>query len=192
GWYTDSATEPRDKFESYIVEELLTDVGRRFRTIEGSAGRGVAGLSMGGYGALKFGLKHPDMFAFAASLSGAVGAASWRTEDDLRFSAVLRRSLLQTFGPADGATKQANDLFKLVRELPAERIPALPFLYLDCGTEDELQLLASNRALADIFVERKVAHEYRQLPGGHNWRYWDQQVQDVLRIAARKLAPISK
>ncbi len=185
-WYTDSATVPADKFESYIVEELVPDVQRRFRALETRAGRGIAGLSMGGYGALKFGVKHPELFAFAASMSGAVGAASWRDENDL--PAVLRPSMTRTFGPAAGTVKQANDLFKLVRELPTERLAGLPFLYLDCGTEDELRLSAPNRALADLFVERKIAHEYRQLPGGHRWAYWDQQVQGVLQLAARKLS----
>ncbi|MDQ3586693.1 MAG: esterase family protein [Acidobacteriota bacterium] len=187
-WYTDSAGVPRDKFETYIIEELIPDVQKRFRTVEARAGRAVAGLSMGGYGALKFGVKYPDKFALAASMSGAVGAASWRDENDLAAASHLRHSLLQTFGGAGHPTKAANDLFRLVRELPAERLAQLPFFYFDIGTEDALRLLAPNRALADLFVERKIPHEYRQLPGGHNWRLWDQQVQEVLRLAVRKMS----
>lgn len=187
-WYTDSAGVPRDKFETYIIEELLPDVQKRFRTVEAREGRAVAGLSMGGYGALKFGVKYPDKFALAASMSGAVGAASWHNENDLAAASHLRRSLLQTFGGAGHPTKGANDLFRLVRELPAGRLAQLPFFYFDIGTEDALRLLAPNRALADLFVERKIPHEYRQLPGGHNWRMWDQQVQEVLRLAARKMS----
>jgi S-formylglutathione hydrolase FrmB len=188
GWYTDSAGAASDKYESYIIKELIPDVERRFRASRAREGRGVAGLSMGGYGALKFGLKYPELFAFAASMSGAVGAASWRTEEDLGRSEFIRRSLVQTFGVGDTPTKRANDLFRLVRELPEGRAPALPFLYLDCGTEDPLRLLAPNAALAALLVERKVAHEYRQLPGRHDWLYWDRQVQDVLRLASDKLA----
>ena len=188
GWYTDSAGVPADKYESYIIRELLPDVERRFRAARTREGRGVAGLSMGGYGALKFGLKYPELFAFAASMSGAVGAASWRTADELGRSEFIRKSLVQTFGEGDTPTKRANDLFRLVRELPAERATALPFLYLDCGTEDPLQLLGPNAALAALLVGRKVAHEYRQLPGQHDWVYWDRQVQEVLRLASQKLA----
>ena len=187
GWYTDSASVPSDKYESYFVRELMPDVERRFRTIEARGGRAVAGLSMGGYGALKFGLKYPERFALAASMSGAVSAASFRTGADIR-SDFIRRSLVQTFGEGDTETKRANDLFRLVRDLEPARAAALPFLYLDCGTEDPLQLLGPNRALADLFVERGVAHEYRQLPGRHDWAYWGQQVQEVLRLAARRLA----
>jgi putative tributyrin esterase len=72
--------------------------------------------------------------------------------------------------------------------MPEERAKSLPFLYLDCGTEDALRLLPTNLALANLLVARKIPHEYRQLPGDHNWAYWDKQVQEVLRLAATKLA----
>ncbi|HEX5705748.1 MAG TPA: alpha/beta hydrolase family protein [Pyrinomonadaceae bacterium] len=187
GWYTDGASDPSEKYESYIVRELVPEVERRFRTLRAREGRGVAGLSMGGYGALKFGVKYPELFAFAGSTSGAVSVASWRSETDLPER--LRPFIVRTFGPADGATKKSNDLFLLLRSFPAERLPALPFFYFDCGTEDPLELLAPNRALADLLAERKIAHEYRQLPGDHSWPYWDRQVQEILRVAARKLSP---
>lgn len=177
GWYTDSATVPADKFETYILEELIPDVQSRFRTVETRAGRTVAGLSMGGYGALKFGLKHPETFAIAASLSGALDAAS-RTDD---------ASIVRTFGDAGSPVRAANDLFRLAREFPAERRGALPFFYMDCGADDPW--LESNRVLAGIFLERKVAHEFRQLPGDHIWPYWDRQAQEVLRLAAERTTP---
>jgi S-formylglutathione hydrolase FrmB len=79
----------------------------------------------------------------------------------------------------------ANDLHKLYGELSPDRIAGLPYVYLDCGTEDPL--LSSNRSFVDILLARKIPHEYRQLPGKHEWAYWDAQVQDVLRIAAWKL-----
>lgn len=183
-WYTDSGTEPAAKYETYVIEELIPDVQRRYRTIETREGRGIAGLSMGGYGALKFGVKHPEMFVFVGSLSGALGAASW-TEADLRGFEAIWRTLLPIFGHEDSPMRRANDLHKLYRELTAERIAALPYVYLDCGTEDPL--LSSSRSLAAILLERKIPHEYRRLPGKHNWQYWDAQVQEVLRIAARKL-----
>jgi S-formylglutathione hydrolase FrmB len=163
-------------------------VERRYRAAPARASRAVAGLSMGGYGALKFGLKYPELFALAASMSGFVPAASWRTEADLIPSESIRRSLVQTFGDGDNPTKRTNDLVRLVRELPAERIALLPFLYLDCGTEDPLRLLGPNAAFAALLAERGVAHEYRQLPGKHDWVYWDRQVQEVLRLAARTFA----
>ena len=183
GWYTDSATIPTDKYETYIVEELIPDVERRYRAYSAREGRAIAGLSMGGYGALKFGVKHPGMFAMAASMSGAFSAASWN-EKELGPGGI-RDSLRQIFGADDSPERAANDLFKLVREVSAKKIAPLPYFYFDCGTEDFL--FSSNRELASLFVELKISHEYRQLPGTHNWQYWDAQVQEVLKIAAQKL-----
>lgn len=177
GWYTDSAVVSTDKYESYILQELIPDVDNRFRTITDRKGRAIAGLSMGGYGALKFGLKHPDVFALSASMSGAFDAP--QRMDDL--------SIKRTFGEADNPARAANDLFQLARLLPVERIAALPYFYLDCGTEDPWA--KTNRDLSGLFKERKIAHEYRELPGGHDWKYWDRQVQEILRLAAQRLSP---
>jgi S-formylglutathione hydrolase FrmB len=185
GWYTDSATVPSDKYESYIVQELIPDVEKRFRASNQREARAVGGLSMGGYGALKFAVKHPDMFVFAASLSGALDAASW-IEANLKGLEFVWKTLQPVYGASDSETRAANDLSKLYRELPVGRIAALPYVYLDCGTEDEL--LQSNRSFADILVKQKIPHEYRQLPGNHSWTYWDAQVQEVLRIAAKKFS----
>ncbi len=184
GWYTDSATFATDKYETYFVEELLPDVERRFRTLAAREGRGVAGLSMGGYGALKFGLKHPDKFALAASMSGALAAPSWLSTD--RIPQFVRPSVLRVFGPDDSPVRGANDIYKIVRELSPERVARLPYLYLDCGTEDFL--INYNREFATLLFERKVPHEFRQLPGTHNWPYWDRQVREVLKLASQKLA----
>jgi S-formylglutathione hydrolase FrmB len=184
GWYTDSATVPADKFETYILQELIPDVERRYRALRARDARAVAGLSMGGYGALKFGVKHPQLFIFAASLSGAFGAASWDA-DDPTLLAFVKPSIARVYGAMDSPTRRENDLFKLFSDLPPERFPALPFIYFDCGTEDFL--IGSNRALSELLLRRKIPHEYRQLPGAHTWPYWDAQVQEVLKLAARKM-----
>lgn len=185
-WYTDSATVSKNKYETYFIEELIPDVERRYRTIQTRGGRGVAGLSMGGYGALKFGIKYPQRFAFAGSLSGAIGAASW-TETDLRGLAAIWRSLVPVFGASDSPTRTANDISKLVHDLPADRVSSLPFLYVGCGTEDPL--LKSNLDFAELLRSRKIPHVYRELPGGHAWPYWDAEVQEILRLAAKQLQP---
>jgi putative tributyrin esterase len=92
---------------------------------------------------------------------------------------------METFGPKASPTRADNDLLKLVRELPAQRLGQLPYFYLDCGTEDGL--LPFSRGFADLLLERKIPHEYRELPGKHNWEYWDAQVREVLRVAAQKI-----
>lgn len=184
GWYTDSASVASDKYESYFIRELLPDVQKRYRTIDSRYGRGVAGLSMGGYGALKFGLKYPATFAFSGSMSGALGAASWSEKEMAGFPS-LRDSFMGVFGPLGSETRKTNDVFELVRTMTTARAASLPYFYLDCGTEDVLA--NDNARYAALLHEKKIAHEYRQLPGNHNWQYWDQQVREVLKIAAEKL-----
>jgi S-formylglutathione hydrolase FrmB len=184
GWYTDSATVAGDKYESYFLKELIPDVQKRYRTIESRYGRGVAGLSMGGYGALKFGLKSPAMFAFAASISGPLDIASW-TDDELKNLAWIRKSVVSVFGPDGSETHKANDIFEITRAMPAGRTASLPYFYFDCGNEDVL--CGSSGKFAALLREKKIPHEYRQLPGAHGWPYWDQQVQEVLKIGARQM-----
>lgn len=179
-WYTDSGN---NKYESYILQELIPDVQQRYRTIEARYARAIAGLSMGGYGAIKFGLKSPHTFAFAASMSGAFAITRFSEEE---VPASWRESL-KLFGPVGSETRKANDLFEIVGKMQAERIGSLPYFYFDCGTEDSPLIFPSNRELALLMSEKKIPHEYRELPGDHSWSYWDNQVQEILRVAARKL-----
>jgi S-formylglutathione hydrolase FrmB len=172
GWWTDGEGGASDKFESYILQELIPDVDRRFRTIANRRARAVAGNSMGGYGALKLGFKHPDVFALAASTSGALDAAS-RTDD---------ASIMQTFGEPSSQARAANDLPRLAREYPEARRALLPYLYFDCGAKDPW--FNANRDFAAILIERGIAHEYREIPGDHIWPYWDRQARDILRLAS--------
>jgi S-formylglutathione hydrolase FrmB len=191
-WYVDGAPlktasgseRPGDKYESYILRELLPDVDKRYRTIQSRYGRAIAGLSMGGYGAIKFGLKYPSTFAFAGSMSGALAAASW-TEDDMKTVKAVYDSLPPVFGPTGSEVRKANDIFQIAQGLPAARVAALPYFYLDSGTEDFF--FEVNHRFADLLREKKIPHEYRELPGDHSWQYWDRQAKEVLKIAAEKL-----
>jgi putative tributyrin esterase len=176
GWYTDGAVTQSDKYESYVLDELIPDVDNRLRTIRDRRGRGIAGYSMGGYGALKFGFKHPEAFTFAGSMSGALDATS-RNDD---------ASIMQTFGENNSPERKGNDVQQLAQEFPSERITQLPYFYLDCGRDDPW--LASNRHFSEILLERRIAHEYRLVPGGHIWPYWDRQLREVLRVAAETMA----
>jgi len=189
GWYTDSATIASDKYETYILRELIPDVQQRYRTIEFRYGRGIAGLSMGGYGALKFGLKSPGTFAFAGSISGALSAPIWNADDpELKPFASIYDSLAAAFGPRDSPQRKANNIFEIVRGASTSRVAALPYIYFDCGTED--LFLPVNEQFAALLSEKKIAHEFRELPGNHSWEYWNQQVQVVLKIAGEKMRAV--
>jgi len=180
GWYTDSATIESNKYETFIVKELIPDVESRFRVIPDRSARAIAGNSMGGYGALKFGLKYPDMFAFAGSMSAAFDAPL-RTND---------RSILQAFGPRSDPMREANNLTTLAGGVAQERISALPYLYLDCGKDDPW--LRANRELASVFVSRGIKHDYQELSGAHDWAYWDRQLREVLRVAVATMTPAQR
>jgi len=184
GWYVDGAAGLNDKYESYVLKELMPDVDKRYRTIQSRYGRAIAGLSMGGYGAIKYGLKYPATFALAASMSGAFGVTRY-TEKEM--ASPNLEPFMKTFGPVGSETRKANDIFELTKALTPARIASLPYFYFDCGTEDAAQHFDRNRELSALFLEKKIPHEYRELPGNHSWQYWNQQVQEVLQIAAAKL-----
>ncbi|CAN5636640.1 alpha/beta hydrolase family protein [soil metagenome] len=182
GWYSDSATIPNDRYETYITQELIPEIDKNFRTVADRNHRAVAGLSMGGYGSIKFGLKNAEMFALVGSFSGALGAASW-TEKEIGTKGFIAQSLVGVYGATDSRTRQENDIFKIVREMPVDKIKNLPFFYLDCGTEDFL--INNNRDFVNLLLEKKVKHEFRQLPGGHDWKCWDAQVQEFLELSEK-------
>ncbi len=181
GWYTDSASTPNDKYESYIIHELIPEIDKNYRTLADRKNRVIAGLSMGGYGGLKFGLKYPEMFSLAGSFSGALGAASFSEKT----AGPIGKAIDLIYGPLDSETRKANDIFRIVKDITPEKTKSLPFLYVDCGTEDFL--IQNNRDFMQLLVEKKVPHEFRQLPGAHNWEYWDKQVQEFLRVAERSM-----
>jgi putative tributyrin esterase len=180
-WYTDSQGTPAAKFESYVARDLIADVDRTYRTIGTRHGRAVAGLSMGGYGALKFGLKYPNLFMFAASFSGALGAGNAAFTGGRNEK--LAKELLTIYGPAGSQTRTDNDLLAVLEKA---NVVALPFIYLDCGSDDGL--LESNRAFVAALQQKKARYEYREAPGAHTWDYWDRQVGPMLDVLARKLA----
>lgn len=182
GWYTDSATVANDKYESYIIKELIPEIEKNYRALKDRNHRFIAGLSMGGYGSIKFGLKYPEMFRLVGSFSGALGAGTW-TQKDIGTKGVIAESLLAVFGIENSQTRQTNDIFNIVREMPADKIKTLPFIYADCGTEDFLY--QNNRNFADLLVEKKIPHEFRELPGIHDWKFWNSEIREFLEVTEK-------
>jgi putative tributyrin esterase len=182
-WYTNSATVPGDKFEDYIAKDLISEIDGKYRTIRGRQARAIAGLSMGGYGAVKLALKYPDLFAFAGSLSGALNAP--QDLDTLRPE--FRSQLLQVFGKEGSPARADNDVFLLV-DTPSKT--PYPYLYLACGTADSF--LDTNRALALQLSLRKMTYEYHETPGGHTWEYWDTALKPMLEAMERSLVEMTR
>ena len=177
-WYTNSATVPADKFEDYVIRDLISEIDEKFRTLRDRHARAIAGLSMGGYASVKFGLKYPDLFVFGGSLSGAFNAA--QNLDALRPD--FRAKLLEVFGDEGSATRTENDVFRLLSDSHRE---TLPYFYLACGAADPF--LDTNRAFAQQLSSRKLPYEYHETAGGHGWDYWDRELQPLLRAVDHAL-----
>jgi putative tributyrin esterase len=171
-WYTNSATVPADKFEDYIVKDLVAEVDEKYHTIRDRHARAIAGLSMGGYGAMKFALKYPELFFFAGSLSGALNAA--QNLDDQKPD--FRAKLLAVFGDTGSPTRSENDVFQLLNNT---KQLSYPYLYLACGTGDFF--LETNRAFTRELQSKGLAYEYHETAGGHAWEYWDRNLQPMLQ-----------
>lgn len=182
GWYTDSVSTPTDRFESYIITELIPEVEKRFAVDPDRSSRIIAGLSMGGYGAMKFGLKYPEKFSLVGSFSGALGVASFTEKN----AGTIGKGVESILGGEDSEVRKANDIFALLRAMPAEKVAGLPFIYQSCGTEDFL--FENNRRFLDLLTEKKVKREYREHPGIHDWTFWDSQIREFLALAERRLA----
>lgn len=184
GWYTDNEERENHFYESYIFEELIPDAEHRFKIRSEASSRAVAGLSMGGYGAFKFAFRRPEMFCFAASLSGAFHAAEIRAASADKIWEELFPSISEAFGDTDEERRDANDLFKITERFPGKLINRLPYFYFDCGAEDSF--LPVNHLLAEIFRQRGIPHEFHVFPGGHDWDYWDARVKHLLDLATAK------
>lgn len=170
-WYTNAA-DKGPRFEDYIVDDLVKDVESKYRVIRSRYGRAIAGLSMGGYGALKIGLKRPGTFVAAGGFSSALGVTDPKFADRLT---AHRDQLNKIYGAPEGETRTANDVLLVAEQLDPARAPAF---YLDCGTEDGL--IESNRALAAALNKRKIAYEYHEVPGAHTWDYWNRRMEIFL------------
>ncbi|HEX8637516.1 MAG TPA: alpha/beta hydrolase family protein [Pyrinomonadaceae bacterium] len=179
-WYTDSTKIENHLFESYLTQELIPDVERRFKARAERRSRAIGGLSMGGYGAFKLAFRNPEMFCLAASMSGAFHAAQIIEDPAFNEWHELQPSILKVFGSNNPQIRQSNDLFRLVNDFPYEKINQLPYFYFDCGFDDSF--LRINLSFAEMLRKKGIAHKFRQFAGGHDWNYWDKQIRQILWV----------
>jgi putative tributyrin esterase len=158
------------RYWDFVSDELLHKARALFPLSPRREHNFVAGLSMGGYGALKLGLSKPDTFAAAASLSASCDLSS-----------LLKRheDLALVFGDVPGIRKAGADLSELARGLAEARGPK-PKLFQACGTDDDA-MIESNRRFRDYIGPLGFDYVYEEGPGGHDWAYWDAGIQRILR-----------
>lgn len=153
---------------TFISEELPAKARALFPLSDKREDTFVAGLSMGGYGAFKLGLRCPERFAAAASLSGALDLEGGRQRWAKDFGFV--------FG--EGAEIPAEDnVFRLAEQAAASSGPK-PKLMQICGTED--YLYEANVRFRDHARSLGLDHVYDEAPGAHNWEFWDKHIQTVI------------
>jgi S-formylglutathione hydrolase FrmB len=173
-FYTDMAHG--GKFFTFLAEELPTVLHELFPLSSTRADTFVAGLSMGGYGAFKLALSHPDRYAAAASLSGAVDISEVVKRNNDPDNPAWLEQLHDIFGDLEKLPGSPHDLFNLAMKV--SQSGTKPRLFQYCGTEDFLY--QDNLRLHDFIRPLGYDYTYEETPGDHSWVHWDRTIQRVL------------
>lgn len=163
-----NSRDGHDRYEDFFLREFIPFIERAYRVSAKRSARGIAGISMGGYGALHIALGHPDLFASVSADSPALLAKF----PNIKFanpqeSLVLHA--LRAFGtPPDPIFWRRNDPLALARTANLSGLK----IYFDCGTDDDYGFEHGAQALHDLLATRRIPHEFHLYPGRHDWEYF--------------------
>jgi S-formylglutathione hydrolase FrmB len=163
-----NSRDGRDRYEDFFLREFIPFIDHTYRTSPTRRARGIAGISMGGYGALHTAFDHPQLFVSVSANS----AALLDKFPDVTFanpqqSLLLR--VLRAFGtPPDPAFWRRNDPLTLARTADLAGLK----IYFDCGTEDDYGFEHGAQALHEVLAALKIPNEFHLYPGGHTWQYF--------------------
>ena len=162
-WYMDSPLDSTVRFETYISEEVPAYIEKHYPVIKDRKARAVTGLSMGGHGGLFLAFRNAQVFGACGSMSGGVDLRpfpkSWQ----------LSRLLGDTLQHADNWNNYST--INVIEKKPSDSLAII----IDCGTEDFFY--AVNKALHEKMLQLKIAHDYIERPGKHDWNYWRNAVK---------------
>jgi S-formylglutathione hydrolase FrmB len=182
-YFANASERPQDRYEDYIVKDLIADVESKFPAANDRDGRAIVGVSMGGFGAVNLTLHHPEVFAFAGGISAALDVPS-RPFSVKRLEQWRRHRAI--FGLWEGPAQKSNDPFLLARSVQPS---SAPYFFLTCGEQEGL--LGPNRTFASLLEARHFQYEFHTTPGDHNWKQWDewlpklfQSLEEHLHVAA--------
>jgi S-formylglutathione hydrolase FrmB len=189
---------PWARYDDYLARDLVARVDSAYRTRADRAHRGIAGLSMGGYGAVSLALRYPEVFAAAASHSGVLAPllagprpyaapARWAPSvDSLRALYGRYWTTLPLAMGRDTAAWWARDPARLAaRARGASRPAPAPALFADVGRGDAL--VGQNRAFRDALATLGVPLAYAEWPGAHTWDYWRAHAGEGLAWLAERV-----
>lgn len=184
GWFSNSHDGKR-RYEDWISTDLPREIERRYRVLADARHRGIAGVSMGGYGAMKIALHHPERYGSVSGLSAAVIPMGWDDVEKIFF--IARWQLHQVFGrsPDDNSLAE-NDVWRLVA---AKEKWSVPFeVFLLAGTGDKYRLDHVAAQYADFLNRRGIRATARLEPGIHDWPYWSESMLEIARWHAARFA----
>lgn len=156
-----------EKYYTYIAKELPRIIQEFFNVSEKREDNFIAGLSMGGYGALKIGMKECDRFCAAAGISSVADLVG--TVD------IFKEVLIPIFGQ-ELTIPDSDNLFKIAEE--TDKNPLKPKIFMGVGTEDFLY--EGNTKLKEKFDNLNFDYTYRESKGVHSWEFWDEYIQYIL------------
>jgi len=177
-----NSRDGKRRYEDFFLQEFVPGVEKRYRTQAGRGTRGIAGISMGGYGALHIAFRHPQLFAAVGAHSAAlIEKLPNISEQNSRQMSQLR-VLGDAFGsPFDPAFWNQNDPLTIARTANLSGLK----IYFDCGSEDDYGFNSGAAALDKLLASRHIPHEFHLYPGGHNWVYFAEHLPELLAFESR-------
>ncbi len=179
-WYSNSVVLQNANYEDFIIKEIIPFVDKKFRTKQSKFSRAIAGLSMGGYGAAKFGLKYSNLFFFAGCLSPAIQFPAGIEDSAIvaRRSKESNKSVRDMFGETRNESWLANDVFELTEKVNTKTVP---YFYLAVGSQDGIsEIIDRTHSFAASLRKRGIAFEMHETAGAHDWKFWDKEIEIVL------------
>jgi S-formylglutathione hydrolase FrmB len=170
------------RYSDFFLDEFVPLIETKYRIGKGRMNRAISGISMGGYGALRFAFSHPEMFSAVSAQSAALITESPQELDTAaRSGAPLGKMLGTVFGsPIDVAHWKQNSPFVLAqRNLTAVRKLAI---YFNCGKDDNYGFEKGASALHEQLEKEGVKHEYHPYPGDHSLSYFLAHFTEVMEF----------
>lgn len=181
-WYINSF-DGKDPWEDMFVEEFIPFIESEYRVRRKKEFRAIAGLSMGGNGALLLSMRNTDLFSSCVALSSGIF-----TDEEILANDAYDRYFGNIYGPKP-ENGEVSDYWKkhsplhLLDSVDKEKLKSIRF-YIDCGDDDFLY--KGNSALHVKMRDLEIPHEYRVRNGGHVWNYWRTGLHDGLKFISEK------
>jgi S-formylglutathione hydrolase FrmB len=178
-----NSCDGRVKYENFFIREFIPAMESHYRIKAQRRYRGISGISMGGYGALRFAFRFPQLFGSVSAHSAALVANLPRTETSSPQATSLAQLVGATFGsPFDRDFWDRNNPFTLARTGPR---PTGLQIYFDCGTEDQFGFNIGAQKFHALLISRGIPSEFHLYAGGHDWGYFAEHFTASLEFHSR-------